>query len=194
MALSRVTAPTAQPVTLPELKAYMRLTHSDSDVELQGLIEAATELLEAQTYRQIVTATWERRLDRFPANGVAIKLPRPPLAAVTSLQYVDPDGVVQTWAASNYVVSNRTVYGELWTAHDVSWPDIRYEREAVRITFTAGQARASVPERIKTAVKAIAMQMHDYPGEATVGAAVMELASTRRLIDSLRLPDIGDSW
>lgn len=194
MSLTQTVAPTAAPVTLSEFKAYMQVTHSDSDAVLRDLIDSATGMIEDVTNRQIVTATWELRLDRFPPAGYTIRLPRPPLASVSSIQYVDPDGATQVWGASNYVVSNdRGAYGELWEAYAQSWPDIRDEREAVRITFIAGQAVASVPQKIKTAVCAVAQQLYDFPGEAMAGQ-LMEIASTRRLIDSLRLPTFDQLW
>src|SRR5262245_11776241 len=111
MALSLVTAPTdsMEAVTLEEAKKQCRQEGtSDDDAFIQGvLIPAALDRAEVATQRQILTATWDLKLNGFPCGSV-IELPRPNLVTVTSVSYVDASGTTQTWAASNYSVLVRS--------------------------------------------------------------------------------------
>src|SRR5688500_1617752 len=103
MAFRLITPPTHQPVARGEAKAHVILDHNCDDALVDGLILAAKEKVEADTRRQLVTATWELSLDKFPcANGGIIPLEKPPIQSVSFVKYIDGDGVLQTLDASNY--------------------------------------------------------------------------------------------
>lgn len=88
-----ITAPAVEPVTVAEARAHLYVGHSDDDAIIGAFIAAAREDCEHRTQRALVTQTWERTLDGFPA---AISLPMAPLASVTSVKYIDGDGNEQT--------------------------------------------------------------------------------------------------
>ncbi len=70
MALTLFTPPTAEPVSLEEAKRHLRVDGNDEDVDILGLITAAREQAERHTRRQLLTATWDLKLDRFPADVI----------------------------------------------------------------------------------------------------------------------------
>ncbi len=188
MGLVQTTAPTFEPVTLNEAKAYMRVEAPDDDALITDLIAAATRWLEEETWRQIPTATWEWRFDRFPARSTdRITLPKPPLASVTSIQYVDPDGVVQTWSSSLYTVRTQAAMGQVYPIYQETYPDTRDEPDAVRIVFVAGQAAAAIRQDIKTAIKATTQAFYDFGGPMTTGSIVTEINWIKRVIHSLSM-------
>lgn len=172
MALSLVTAPIDEPITLTEAKWHVRRTDVDADDEYLGtlLIPAVRGRGEQQTGRQFLTATWEWLLDGFPCDATeALTLPKAPLQAISTITYVDPDGAPQTWAASNYLVDapglvslGSGVYrvlgttvtrGRLTPAYGGSWPATRHQINAVTIRFLAGYgAAADVPMPLKRAM------------------------------------------
>ena len=88
MSLQLVTGP-SESITLVEAKLHLRVENSDDDSLISVLISAAREDCEHQLGRGIGSQTWRRTLDAFPSGG--IELGMPPVSAVSSVQYVDPD-------------------------------------------------------------------------------------------------------
>ena len=105
--LALTTAPTVEPVTLAELQAHARVDDSEVDAYLTALIAGARQWVEEWLQRQLVTATWTLTLDCFPRDGI-IELPRPPLLAVTTVNYYDVDRATQLLAAATYHVHAHT--------------------------------------------------------------------------------------
>lgn len=191
MGLLRVTAPASQPVTLAEVKAQLSIEHTDEDTMLNLLIAAATDSLDGPfgdlCGRAIVPQTWDLYRDTFPAVGsmdgwygcvppagtstAAIQIPLPPLIAVDSVNYVDPDTEMETvLAASNYEVDLAGLpWG--WVVPVASgWPSAMSTVNAVRIRFQCGYS--TVPDSIK---QAIILLVTDFYGK---GSAFVDRTQT----------------
>lgn len=154
MGYTQTVAPTSEPVSLAEAKAHLRVEHDADNLLISGLIAAARETVEAETGRQLVTATWTLKLDEFPTDEEEIVIRHPPLSSVSSITYLDADGASQTFNSSSYQVDTTGVFGRIVLAPDASWPVTESDRiNAVTVTFIAGQAVASVPEAAKVAIK-----------------------------------------
>jgi uncharacterized phiE125 gp8 family phage protein len=141
--LSLVTAPTEEPITLAEAKHQLGIATAITyhDDELGRLIKAARKDAEEKTHRQILTATWELNLERFPAGSGRIYLPLPPLQSVTSVKYYDTDGDQQTVAETVYKVLTGPEPGEVALKQGQVWPtDLYDEAEPITIRFVAGYA------------------------------------------------------
>ncbi len=157
MGMAVVTAATHFPVGLEEVKQHLRVDASDAeeDGSILGLIEAATRQAEIETGdRQIVTATWDWTLDRFPASKVFL-VPKPPLQSVTSISYVDTNGDSQTLAASQYDVDTASLQGRIVEDPDVTWPSTKtgqIDAVTVRIVAGYGDANTDVPELIRLGI------------------------------------------
>jgi len=137
MILTFSRGPRAEPLHVEDAKLHLRVTETDSDALIRSLITAALGYAEMFTRRQFVTATLRLTLDAFPA---VIRLPRPPLASVTSIQYTDIDGVTQTLSSSDYQVDGRSEPARIQPAYGESWPSTRRELNAVTVTYVAGYA------------------------------------------------------
>jgi hypothetical protein len=86
MALKLITAPIAEPLTLAEAKAHLRVDESDDDALIEALIVAARQGAEHITQRALMPQTWELALDQFESE---IRLPKAPLASVIGVKYVE---------------------------------------------------------------------------------------------------------
>jgi uncharacterized phiE125 gp8 family phage protein len=148
MALKIVT-PAAAVVSLPEAKKQVRAEyHTDDDAELESFVSVATAWIESWLGRAIGTQTWDYVLDAFPDGG--IRLPLPPLQAVTGVYYVDDNGIEQTLETDQYEVD---LFGDPgWVMPgDDGWPTTLDTINAVRIRFVAGYT--TVPPQIKHAIR-----------------------------------------
>jgi len=156
--LEQTSAPSGEPITLSEAKAYLRVDGTAEDTLIEGLIAAARAACENWTGRQLMQAGWRLTLDWWPA---AISVPKPPLVSVDAVKYTAFDGTEQTLAASKYKVA-ASEYGEIRPAYSETWPDTRAEIDAVRVEFTAGYADAdSVPDPLKVGMKMLLTHMYE---------------------------------
>lgn len=154
------TAPAAEPLTLTEAKLHLRVDDSDDDDLIEGLIQAAREWVENHTRRSLVRRTLELRLDCFPAE---IRLPRQPVASVTSVTYTDQDGNAATASAAIYQVDTYGTPPRIVLVSGATWPTPKVGAiNAVTVEYIAGYApgetsptdhAANVPQAIKAAAK-----------------------------------------
>lgn len=136
MGLKVITQPAVEPVSLAEAKLHLRVDHSTDDTLISSLISAAREECEHLLERAVSGQTLELSIDEFPVDG--IRLPRPPVTSITSVTYVDPDGVSQTMPSGDYYLDDAQEPNWLLPAYAVEWPDTRAEANAVKVRYVAG--------------------------------------------------------
>lgn len=91
--------------------------------------------------------------------GTPLRLPSPPLLAVDSIQYTDPDGTLQTMASADYQVDKLTEPARLLPAYGKAWPSTRAVLNAVKIQFRAGYV---TPFAATGGQAALAAKRHPY--------------------------------
>jgi len=167
------TGPTSEPVTTAEAKSHLRVDVSDDDTLITALIVAARQAFEEINGRSLYTTTWKLILDEWPTCPYIV-LPRPPLAAVTSVVYVDSDGDSQTWDAANYVVETLRTPGRLHLAEGVDWPSASLRAASpITITYVAGWATVgAIPQRYKQAILLLVGHWHENRETVATGTIV----------------------
>lgn len=160
-------APSAEPVSVAEVKTALRIDQAVHDTYLGLLIKAAREFVEIYTRRTLITTTLELRFRVFPAG--ALRLSRPPVQSVTTVQY--RTGVTAAWttlAASGYHVD---IYDDPpFIEPEDSWPSITEDQpNHVLVTYLAGYGAAgtAVPEPIRQAIIAIIGDVYEFPARST---------------------------
>lgn len=148
-----ITPATGQALTLEYAKQHIRALGDADDVLIATYIEAAASYFMEQTGRAILTETRQAGLDAFPFVGASgsnarIELPHPPLIRVTSVSYIDSDGVLQSFDDGGSPVTPywRDVpyagpyarRGFVEPEYGRTWPIARLETDAVRIVYTCG--------------------------------------------------------
>jgi uncharacterized phiE125 gp8 family phage protein len=174
-----ITATTEEPVSLADAKAHLRLEHELDDAVVLSLVKAARQYLEEACWRGFCLQTWERTESCFPADVClpferqGLKLPMGNLVSVTSLKYIDPDGVERTAVAgTDYVVDSDNVPGRVRLAYGKSWPSVRSQWDAVRCRYVVGWAAADVPQPLKQALLLLVSQMYEHRTPEVTGTIV----------------------
>lgn len=161
----------------------------DDDL-ISGLyVPAAREELEQLLRRSIGRQTLQLSLDAFPADGAAIKLPRPPVSQLQSVSYVDQDGVTRTLApAAMYIdVSSDTGAHWLLPAFDTDWPATRDGlANAVVITYIAGYSAEDCPRVVRAWIVARAASLYRFR-EADAEKPPLPVGFVSRLVDRYRI-------
>jgi uncharacterized phiE125 gp8 family phage protein len=178
MALTLVTGPAAEPVSVSEAKSHLRVDIADDDTLIGTLITAARVHVEQHVKRALVSQTWDLVLNRFPP-GPEIRLPLPPLASVTSISYTDEDGGAGVVSSSDYVVDTDREPGRVVLKNGKAWPAvILREAAGVRVRFVAGYgAAAAVPVPIKQAILLLVGTLYENREDTLVaqGVTVMRI-------------------
>jgi uncharacterized phiE125 gp8 family phage protein len=168
------------PVTLAEFKAHARIYHSEDDSALPDTILAATQVIENETRRALITRAFSYRLEAFPENG-EIVLPRSPFVAVTSITYNDPAGATQTLNTSYFLSYAVNMIGRVQLKKNQAWPATENNGGLdVTVNFTAGfgAAAANVPLALRFCVLLQAAHMYEHRTSVNVGNIVTEIPRT----------------
>ena len=176
MALTLITEPQGEPVTLEEAKQQVLqgLTVDDSYLGTI-LIPSARDRAELATGRALLTQTWDLVLDGFPCDS-HIEIPKPPLQSVTHLKYRDNVGTLQTWATSNYVVEApdgpRCRRGRLSLAYGIVWPATYGQAGDVTVRFICGYGDADdVPHLLKVGILMDVATLYAQRENAVIGTS-----------------------
>lgn len=186
--LTRITAPVSDPVTATEIYRHLRLVEDATEKAYADACEnVAREYVEQYTGTALLTQTWEVTLDGW-WDGV-LELPYPPLQSVSSIKYIDSDGVEQTLSASLYQVTTGSPVGYVQWKPDTTVPTARAEAGAIRIRFVCGYTSSSlVPASLKQAVLLMIAQWFENREPTLLSGAIpQEIPYTARaLMDQYR--------
>ena len=144
--LYRSVKPTLKPVTEVQARRALDLGEvTDHDDEIDELLTGAVEQVEDDARITLLTTTWILTLDEFPEE---IELRRPPVKSVTSITYIDTDGVSQTLDSADYQTDLTTKPARIWPAYGEYWPATRCQLKAVTVTFVAGETAATALDQL----------------------------------------------
>lgn len=179
MRIELVDAPVLEPVSVAEAKAYLRVTSADEDALVGALVAAARHQVEEVTGYALAEQTRRLVVGCFPRGG-GLPLPRPPLLAVSAVEYVDPAGDVQTMAPADYVAADGGTPGMVIPR--TCWPATASGRpDAVRVTYTCGYGADGgepLPEQLALAVKELVSHWFDNRTPVEVGTIASDAPKT----------------
>lgn len=146
-----ITAPAVEPLLLADVKTRLSISDTEDDTDITAYIKAAREQAESYTGKAITTQTVEIALDAFPSE---IELLRGPVQSITSVKYLDTNGVEQTIDSANYTIDDYSPRTWLLRAAGYEWPSTYDAANAIKVRYVVGfgDAGTDVPEDIKTAL------------------------------------------
>ncbi len=169
-------------VTLDDAKLHARVSGSDEDPLIQGLISAATSYTENYQWSQLITATHVMRLERFRSP---IELWPNPVQSVTSVAYVDTAGATQTLVnPTNYTTDVYSKPARVIPAYSTWWPATRGYVNDVTITYQTGfgDTSPSVPATTRQAI--LLLVAHWFRNREAAGISANEISfAVKALLD-----------
>ncbi|WP_187970197.1 head-tail connector protein [Aquibium microcysteis] len=160
MALIRTVPPGAEPLTLADCKAHLRLAADDEDELLAGLIRAAREEVETQTGVAMIDQDWRLVLDAWPAGGI-VPLTRHPVKQVLSVTLRGADGEATVMDPAGYRLDGLSRPARLWVE---TRPAPGAPLNGVEIDFRAGfgEAGPDVPDVLKRAMLLLVAHWYEF--------------------------------
>ena len=163
MRLTQITPPTADAITLEEVKDYLQVDHDDQDALLTSLIGAVSSYLDGPAGilgRAILSQMWRLELASWPDR---VALPVEPVSSV-SVSWLDADGDESTLSPSSYqLVTAPGAQPVIEWERDLTLPQLGVQMYPVRVEITAGAAdAASVEAGLKTAMIMLAAHWFEH--------------------------------
>jgi len=150
MTYAQTTPPTAEPLTLAEVKAHLRLDDGEEDALLSSLIATAREHLERETGLCLMAQSWRLYLDDWPADGI-IRIGKSPVQVIQAVTVFDADGDAVHVSLEDHLLDGAGRPARLWLRHP---PVPGQPLNGIEIDFSAGygEAGTDVPDTLKRAM------------------------------------------
>jgi uncharacterized phiE125 gp8 family phage protein len=178
MALVLTAAPAAEPISLAEAKAHLRLDEDDEDALVAALIVAARTFVERSLGLALVTQGWSYFLDFWPSS-TCVTLPISPVQVVGAVTLHDAQGGATTLDAEDYAVDVLSAPARL-VLKGAAPAVVPRALNAFEIAFTAGfgDEGSDVPAPIRHAVNLLVAHWFERREPVVLGAGAQEVPMT----------------
>jgi len=160
MALFRTSGPEAEPLTLADCKAHLRVAHEADDGLIAGLIRAAREEVEQQAGVALIDQDWRLALDDWPQSG-QVAITRHPVKEILSVTVYGPDGAASLVDPESYQLDGLSRPARL---HFHARPAPGLVMNGIEIDFRAGfgEAGTDVPDVLKRAMLLLVAHWYEF--------------------------------
>lgn len=185
------TPPAEDPVTVAEVKEYLRVDGNAEDNVILMMIKSATLMLENYCDTKFIEQTWLEYYDCFPMkskndwwDGVKempiselyspqnyIDMSLGPIKNFVGLKTYPDSGVPDTFDPSNYVIDNAGDYGRLALIMGGVWPTtILRKVNGIELEYRVGLSpdQAGLPAHAKQALLIFIARMYEKRGDDDV--------------------------
>jgi len=173
MALQIISPPAIEPISLQEAKDHLRLDFNDDDSLIESLlIPAARQFAEDYTHRALITQTLEYSLDDFTKT---IKLPKPPLKYVISINYQDLTQTIVTLDPTQYQAYPEDTPAIICQSYGTIWPVALPVKNAIKIRYIAGYGNPQdIPATLRAAMLLIIGHLYENREENTIASGTIQ--------------------
>jgi uncharacterized phiE125 gp8 family phage protein len=165
--------PSAEPWSVAEAKAYLRVEHGDDDAIIAALIAAARGHVEALTRRALLVQRWRFVLDAWPANG-RLSLRMGPLRSVIAARVFDVANNAHGIDVATFVVdaAANIIASPCWS---LPLPGRAAAGIELDVELGYGATASDVPDALRHAIRMLVAHWYDNRGVAAAGAAAAML-------------------
>lgn len=209
---SRVTVvspPSVDPSSVPELRAHLRIAHTDEDQYLEFLIGVSTEMAQEYTGRKFISQGLEAKFDNVRRKNVwwsgvlegaasdvlggigdSLTLPWAPVQTVSSVSTFDDSDNETTFAAENYRVdtTDPNQLARIVLKETSIWPTDLRNIKSLKVSYVVGYGATSadVPSVIRHGILTLASYLYENRGDCSCSNAV-RLSGISAALDTYRI-------
>src|SRR5690606_32960030 len=136
MGLVLTAAPAVEPLTVDEVKAHLRIDHTDEDMLLASLIASSRLHIEAALDLALISQSWSWALDAWP-DPRALELPLRPVQSVEAIRVAAEDGTMVQLSPDRFLVDGASIPSRVLSTSE-SWPRPGIPALGIEVAFTAG--------------------------------------------------------
>ena len=178
-----LTGPAAEPLTLAEAKAYLRVEHTDDDALISALLAGARIHVETDTRRALITQTWRLVRDAWPPDGRLFVTPAP-LRQVVAARVYDCAGATHAIDPSAFALDKAA---SMLGFAPWSLPQPGRAVGGIELDIETGYgAAADVPEPLRQAIRLLLAHWYENRAVAAVGQPTALPANVPALLAPFR--------
>ncbi len=177
------TAPTQEPLTLQEVKDYLRVEDSTDERIIRPYIETARRFAEEHLGRSLMTQTITQFIDGYDEmedplfEGFRtgpyltyyknyITLARPPVVSVSSISTFNDEDTETTFASTRYYLDNVREPSRVVLRNGETFPTALRVANAIKIVYVSGYTSPyAVPEPIRLGMLQHIAHMYEHRGD-----------------------------
>lgn len=177
------TGPTQEPVTLQEVKEYLRVDDSTDERIIRPFIETARRFCEEHTGRALLTQTFTLFLDTLDSleeplwEGMRtgpylnyyknyVTLPRAPVVSVSHIKTYDDADTATTFASSKYYVDTAREPARIYLRTGETFPTALRVANAIEVKFVAGYTtQYNIPEPLRLGILQHIAYLYEHRGD-----------------------------
>jgi uncharacterized phiE125 gp8 family phage protein len=211
--LIQITEPSHEPLSLAEVKDFLRVDATDQDAVLTALIVAARSHVEQYLNRALVSRKFRLKFDRTPGSWPfsygfgssllspyrEIHLPICPVISVDSFTAVDMNTGLPVDV--EYQLSTESEPARLQPPYGQAWPISRWVIESIAIEFTSGYEDNTVspvvgviPEPLLLAMKLMIGHWYENRESQVMPDAAKNLMAPYRVWDFAPVMNNWERW
>jgi len=175
MGLVLTSAPAVEPVTVDEVKSFLRIDHDDENSLLASLITSSRLQIEAALDLALITQSWSWTFDSWPKGNV-LELPIGFVRSVEAVRITARDGTVNEVSPDQFVLEGGRIPPRLLSKSG-DWPKPGIPALGIEIAFTAGfgSEPSDVPEPIRQALLMLVAHWYEHRDPAEIGGAATRI-------------------
>lgn len=153
--------PALEPLSLEEMRLFLRLETSEEDALLLDLIKAARAAVEQGAKRALISQRWRMRLPRFPREG-RVALPLSPILSVDGARTFEASGAPRSLDLTLFDLD-----GSILSIDPGALPADGFAGGfEVDVTAGFGQQPSDVPQDLRQAMRMLAAHFYAHRSDA----------------------------
>lgn len=180
MSLSLLSGPQSEPLSLSDVKNWVKVTDSSDDALLQSLISSARLAVEAATGRLLISQQWRLTLDLWPDVG-ALDSPLTPVRSIARIRVMDAAGAYKDVSAALFTLDAGDDWARIYWGAPLPSPGV--QKGGIQIDLVAGYGDApdATPAPLRLAMRLLIAFWHANRGDADVSTGQLPMQVTALL-------------
>ncbi|MBS7698458.1 MULTISPECIES: head-tail connector protein [unclassified Chelatococcus] len=171
MTATLIEGPEREPVSLIDMKTYLRVCDDSDDDLIASLITAARGAIETTTGRQMMRQTWRLVLDAWPLARI-LRVPIGPLLGLAAARIADATGGLQAVPPGYFVVGALSGVGRIALGPDVPEPGVSTAGIELDLVVGYGTDPERVPMPMRQALRQLVAGWYERRGDTAAAATL----------------------